>query len=240
MPRLTDLYLQIHPMPYSPDPKSFILEIGQVNPRQLAPTMGTRGVGIMNSTAFSLLANSNPEVDGNQISFGTVDFQPHPPNLTPVFASLDQEMDLTIGSMNFRVKSLGLICLSDLAKPDPSASETKTIAMSESSVGSSSEVNSPVSFATTENTEEKIEELDEAMENLNLGDQLEDFIIYYDDISDKSLDTWKTGLELHEDKEIILSNSIGKFDNRYQVLAIVGDNSKELDDNNNPVLNQQI
>jgi hypothetical protein len=148
----------------------------------------------MNSTAFSLLANSNPEVDGNQISFGTVDFQPHPPNLTPVFASLDREMDLTIGSMNFRVGSSGLIRLSDPAKPDLSASETKTsetktIAMSESSVGSSSEVNSPVSFATTENTEEKIEELDEAMENLDLGDQLEDFIICYDDISDKSLDT---------------------------------------------------
>jgi hypothetical protein len=35
---------------------------------------GTLGVGIMNSTTFSLLANSTPEVDGNQISFGTVDF----------------------------------------------------------------------------------------------------------------------------------------------------------------------
>jgi hypothetical protein len=44
-------------------------------------------------------------------------------------------------------------------------------------------------------------------------------------------------LELHEDKETILSNSSSKFDNRYQVLAIVGDNSEELDDNNNPVLN---
>jgi hypothetical protein len=109
----------------------------------------------MNSTAFSLLANSNKEVDGNQISFGTVDFQPHPPNLTPVFESLDQEMDLTIGSLKFRVGSLGSIHLSDPAKPDPSASETKTIAMSESSVGSSSEVNSPVSFATAENAGEK-------------------------------------------------------------------------------------
>jgi hypothetical protein len=45
-----------------------------VNPRQLAPTVGTLGVGIMNSTAFSLLANSNPEVDEIQIPFGTVDF----------------------------------------------------------------------------------------------------------------------------------------------------------------------
>jgi hypothetical protein len=65
-------------------------------------------------------------------------------------------MDLTIGSMNFCVRSLGSIRLSDPVKPDPSASETKIVAMSESLVGSSSEVNSLVSFATTENTGEKI------------------------------------------------------------------------------------
>jgi hypothetical protein len=32
----------------------------------LALTIGTLGVGIMNSMAFSLLANNNPEVDENQ------------------------------------------------------------------------------------------------------------------------------------------------------------------------------
>jgi hypothetical protein len=191
----------------------------------------------MNSMTFSLLANNNPEVDGNQISFRTIDFQPHRPNLTPVSANLDQEMDLTIESLNFRIGSLGSIRLSDPAKLDPSASETKTIAMSESSVGSSSEVNSPVSFATAENIGEKIEELDKTMENLDLEDQLEDFMICYDDTSDKSTDTWKIGLELHEDEETTFSSSSSKFDNRYQVFAIVGDNSEELDDNNNPVLN---
>jgi hypothetical protein len=69
----------------------------------LALTVGIRGIGIMNSMAFSLLANNNPEVDGNQISFGTIDFQPHPPTLTLVFARPDQEMELTIKSLNFRV-----------------------------------------------------------------------------------------------------------------------------------------
>jgi hypothetical protein len=99
----------------------------------------------MNSTAFPLLAHNNPEVDGNQ------------------------EMDLMIGSLNFCVGSSSLICLSDPAKLGPLASETKTITVSESSVGSSSKVNSPVSFATTENTREKIEQLDKTMENLHLG-----------------------------------------------------------------------
>jgi calcineurin-like phosphoesterase family protein len=44
-------------------------------------------------------------------------------------------------------------------------------------------------------------------------------------------------IKLHEDDETIISNFNNKFDNRYQVLAIVGDNSKEFDKNNNPVLN---
>jgi hypothetical protein len=113
----------------------------------LAPTVETLGVEIMNLMAFSLLANSNSQVDEIQIPFGTVDFQPHQSSFAQVFESMDQDMVLTIGSLNFCVGSLGLVRLSDLTKPDPSASEPETIAMSESSEGSSSEVNSPVSLA---------------------------------------------------------------------------------------------
>jgi hypothetical protein len=126
----------------------------------------------MNLTPLSLLANSNSKVDGNQISFGTVDFQLHPPTLTPFFATLDQEMDLTIGSLNFHVGSLGSTRLSDSTKSDASAGKTATIAMSESSAGSFSEVNSPVSFATMEKREEEIEELDELMGNLDMGEAM--------------------------------------------------------------------
>jgi hypothetical protein len=75
------------------------------------------------------------------------------------------------------------------------------------------------------------------MDNLDLGDQSGDFMICCDDISDKSTDTWKIGLELHEDNQTTLSSCSSKFDNQYQVLAIVGDNSEKFDDNNNPVLN---
>jgi hypothetical protein len=199
--------------------------------------VGTLGIEIMNSTAFSLPANNNSKVNGNQISFGIVDFQPHPPTLTPVFASLDQGMDLTIGSPSFHVGSLGSICLSDPMKSDPSAEETATMAISESLVGSSSKVNLPVSFAIMENIEDKIKELDETMENLDLGEQSEDFMICCDSISDKPTDTWKTGLELQEDNQTALSSCSSKFDNQYEILAIIGDNSEEFDDNNNPVLN---
>jgi hypothetical protein len=170
--------------------------------------MGTLGVGIMNSTAFSLSANSNPQVDKIQIPFGTIDF---------------------------RVGSLGSIRLSDPTKSDPSAREPKIVAMSESSEDSSSEVNSPISLEEEE--ERKIAEGDETTENFDLEVQLEDLMIYHDDISDQSTDTWKTGLELSEDDNSIFSSYNAKLDNRCQILAITEDNLEELDDNNNPVLN---
>jgi hypothetical protein len=143
----------------------------------LALTVGTLGAGIMNLMAFLLSTNSNSKIDRNQVTFEAVDFQPHRPTLTPVFASLDQEMDLTIESINFRVGSLGMTRLSDLIRSGPSAEKTTSTAISESSVGSSSDVNSPVSFKPTENIEDIIEELDEIMENLDLGEPEGDFMI---------------------------------------------------------------
>jgi hypothetical protein len=91
----------------------------------------------MNSTAFSLLANSNPEVDESQ------------------------EMELTIGRLSFCIGPSGSTCLSDLAKSGPSASKAKRITTSGSSVGSSSEVNSPVSLTATEDMQKRLEEFDE-------------------------------------------------------------------------------
>jgi hypothetical protein len=122
----------------------------------------------MNSTTFLLSANNNSKVDGNQGTSEAVDFQPHPPTLTPVFANLDQEMDLTIGSLNFHVRSLGTTRLSDPMKSGPSAEKTVPAAMSESSVDSSGEVNSPVSSTPMENVGDTIEELDKIMGNLDL------------------------------------------------------------------------
>jgi hypothetical protein len=117
---------------------------------------------------------------------------------------MDQDMDLTIGSLNFRIRSLGLIRLSDPTKPGPSASEPETVAMSESSEGSSSEVNSLVSLAEAE--EGKVAGGDETMENFDLELQLEGLMICHDNTSDQSTGTWKTGLELSEDDNSIFSS----------------------------------
>jgi hypothetical protein len=107
--------------------------------------------------------------------------------------------------------------------------------MMEYSEGSSSEVNSPVS--TREVQEGKIAEGDEIMENFDLEVQLEDLMIFHGNTSDKSTDTWKTGLELSEDDDSIFSSSNNRISKQCQVLAIVGDNSEEFDEKNNPVLN---
>jgi hypothetical protein len=94
------------------------------------------GVGIMNLMAFSLLASSNPEVNESQ------------------------EMELTIGSLSFYVRPLGSTRLSDPAKSGPSASRAERITISGSSVGSFSEVNSPVSLIATEDMQKRLEEFD--------------------------------------------------------------------------------
>jgi hypothetical protein len=94
-------------------------------------------VGTMNSMAFSLLANSSPKVDENQ------------------------KMELTIKSLSFYIGPSGSTCLSDLTKSGPSTNKTETIAKSGSSVGSSSEANSPVSPAATKNLQKKLEKPDE-------------------------------------------------------------------------------
>jgi hypothetical protein len=122
----------------------------------------------MNLMAFSPSSKSNSKIDRNQIIFGAVDFQRHPPTLSPVFASLDQEMDLMIGSFYFRVGSLGYVRLSDPINSGPSAGKTAIAATLETSVGSSSEVNSPVSIKTTKGS--IVEELGKIMKNLDLDE----------------------------------------------------------------------
>jgi hypothetical protein len=83
-----------------------------------------------------------------------------------------------------------------------------------------------------------VEELDEIMENLNLGkssgysdkgsdenfdnnnQQVRDFMNCYNSTSDKSTDTWKTGLELYEDDQTIFSSSNSITSHQFQVFAM--------------------
>jgi hypothetical protein len=96
----------------------------------------------MNSTVFSLLANRSAEVNENQ------------------------EMELTIRSLSIFVGPSGSSRLSDSTKPDPSASKPETVVILESSEGSSSEVNSPVSLGKA-----PITEGDKIWENFDLEER---------------------------------------------------------------------
>jgi hypothetical protein len=161
-------------------------------------------------------------------------------------------MDPTMGSFNFRVGSLGSIRLSDSMKSGPSAGRIAVAATPEASVGSSSEVNSPVSIKPTRRG--TIKELDEIMENLDLEESSgyqdmssdgnssnyskEDFMICYGNISNESEDTSKSGLELYDDEQTIFSlGSNRDIHSQHQVYAIIDDTSQEFDDNNNPIIN---
>jgi hypothetical protein len=95
-------------------------------------------------------------------------------------------MDLTTRSLNFHVDSLGSICLSDPINSGLSARKTASAARSEMSVGSCSEVNSPVSFKPMKDIEDIVEELNEIMENLDLGKSSG----YSDKGSNESLDNY--------------------------------------------------
>jgi hypothetical protein len=70
-------------------------------------------------------------------------------------------MELTFRSLSFYIGPSGSTRLSDPTKSGPSTSKTERITVSGSSVGSSSEVNSPVSLTTTEDMIEILEEFDE-------------------------------------------------------------------------------
>jgi hypothetical protein len=84
--------------------------------------------------AFSILANSNREVNESQ------------------------EKKLTFGSLSFYIRPSGSTRLLDPKKSIPSVGKAERMTTSGSSVGSSSEVNSLVSLAATKNLLGKLEE----------------------------------------------------------------------------------
>jgi hypothetical protein len=120
------------------------MDIAEINPHQLAPTMGILGVGIMSLTDLSPLPGSNSTIGGGHICFGTIDFLPHPPTLLPTFNNFDREIHLTVGGFSFRVVSQGSFRLSDSIYSGLLAEKYASAATSASSIGSSSKVNSPL------------------------------------------------------------------------------------------------
>jgi hypothetical protein len=115
----------------------------------------------MSLTAFSLLANSRSELDENQ------------------------EMELTIESLSILIGPSGSSRLSDSMKPDLSAGKPETEETLESSEGSSSEVNSPVSLRKASIAEgDKIQEnFDSEEKARQTHNNAKDFTVGSSDVS---------------------------------------------------------
>jgi hypothetical protein len=155
-------------------------------------------------------------------------------------------MDLTIGSFNFHVGSLGFVHLSDSINLGPSAGKTIDAPTSKTSVGSSSEANSPVNINPMNSKINTMKELGEIMENLDLKESSgyldmdsdenlgnvsnyseEDFMACYGNVSSNSENTWRSGLKLHAGEHTVPSSSSSHYDsNRHQVCVIINDTSR--------------
>jgi hypothetical protein len=127
------------------------MDIDEVSPRQLAPSVGSIDTGDMDSPVLATSPVINSMIIVSQVRFGSIEFLPHPPSLLPVFENMDHGMDLPIGSLSFRVGSRGSICLSDPICSGPSAIDEAPIRAT-SSTDSSSKVNSPVEEEVNNNT----------------------------------------------------------------------------------------
>jgi hypothetical protein len=168
-------------------------------------------------------------------------------------------MDLAIGRVNFCIGSLGSVRLSDPINSGPSAGKNADAVTSKTSVGSSSEINSPVSIMPMNNKRNTMKELGEIMKNLDLEESSgysdmasnenldninnyseEDFMACYGNISGNSKDTWRLGLKLRDDEHTVPSSGSGHYDsNRHQVCVIINDTSEEFVAENNPIMNPQ-
>jgi hypothetical protein len=131
----------------------------------------------------------------------------------------NQKMELTIGSLSFYVGPSGSTRLSDPAESDPSASKAQTITLSGSSVGSSSEVNSPVSFTATENTKKELEEFDGAQEE-----------------PDKEV----TADNSYDNQRDLATEISGVSRSIYQLCVIITEAAEENDHANNAEIDTQV
>ena len=146
------------------------MDIVEITPRQLAPSVGTQRVGSTIPAAsstikfryaempFGLINSSSTrdssstdfdtiyfdsEAAANSITFGSFDFTPHSSMSKLVFKSLDARLDLAFGDLHFYVNNLGTLRL--LKKTHPALVGAILMPIEEevsstSSVGSSSSV----------------------------------------------------------------------------------------------------
>jgi hypothetical protein len=142
------------------------------------------------------------------------------------------------------------------------ATKTAAATTSESSVGSSSEVNSSVSIKPAASKEDLADPLVKISHNLDFEeaadlyyqsdaleenfddssnfDSKEDFVDLYDGVSYGSNDEWMLGLELDDKEPTIFSSEPNNSNNTCpQVYAIIEETSEDLDSTSNTLSTHQ-
>jgi hypothetical protein len=118
------------------------MDIAEVNPQQLVPSVRNLGAGVMILAVFSS-PSDNLTIFGGKIRSGSTDLCPQPPTPLSAVDNFDREINLMIGSFNFRVRSICTTRLSDPICLGPLTEISASAAASTSSVGSSGEENLP-------------------------------------------------------------------------------------------------
>src|SRR5215216_2813697 len=92
-------------LPPFPKPKSITMGIDELNPRQLAPSVGIGSADVAASSAPSTVIYNSAIAEVRHL-FGVFDFTVHKSATRPAFESVGDGISLAIGSFRFQMGTL--------------------------------------------------------------------------------------------------------------------------------------
>src|SRR5215216_2231138 len=131
-------------LPPFPKPKSITMGIDELNPHQLAPSVGIGSADVAASSAPSTAIYNSAIEDICQL-FGAFDFTVHTPATRPAFESVGDGVSLAIGSFRFQVGQMGTLRMPD----QPTTPAIAPASWFPPSIGTLSELNAPVAVENT-------------------------------------------------------------------------------------------
>ena len=118
--------------------------IDELNPRQLAPSVGIGSADVAASLAPSTAIYNSATAEIRQL-FGAFDFTVHTPATRPAFESVGDGISLVIASFRFQVGQMGTLCMPD----QPTEPAIAPASWFPPPIGTLSELNAPVAVENT-------------------------------------------------------------------------------------------
>ena len=119
--------------------------IDELNPRQLAPSVGSGSADVATSLVPSTALYNSATVEICQL-FGAFDFTVHTPATRPAFESVGEGIGLAIGSLCFQVGQMGTLRIPG----QPTASAIAPASWFPPPIGTLSELNTSATAETTD------------------------------------------------------------------------------------------